>query len=342
MKEFLIYFDEAVGEFICEFTKELDKHIGFIGEDKDGEPVKFKLYNFIHDPFFDFKISRKIEERVLVFRYPGSPKGSIYFDEDGIITGILFNPGYLRKIYDPNVEDICDKYIGQKIAIISKDDNTRCIFRKGKLTCVLKEEPIERGKVIVIEGIDGSGKSTLVKNICEKYHNFVSFAVPQRENELGKLIRECIMKGNATQNELALMNTLDKLELVSLINDELNKGNNVILDRWYISQLIYNQCTITGLSTILLNKIVEAIDIDLQVYLDISIDMAIDRIAKRGEQKDTFEQRDVLEKNISAYKDYISKSDFNERKIVAVDGDMEPEVILSIVSHIMYDEGFEF
>lgn len=198
-----------------------------------------------------------------------------------------------------------------------------------------------KGKLVVIEGIDGCGKSTLVRNICEKHPNFVSFAVPQKDTELGKLIRKCNAEGNANSNELALMNTIDKLDLVPKIHEELNQGKNVVLDRWYLSQFIYNKPTIERLETILLDKIIESLSIDLQIYLDISVDLAIERINKRGEAKDIFEEREYLQRNIDGYRSYIGTVDIEKQKIVVIDADIEPEMVLSVASHVMYEEGFE-
>lgn len=137
MQEFVIerYCDSDLVEYRCEFTNELDKHMMFVPEDGDGEPdIWFlSIHNYIYDPFFDAKtFSSKDEVNGFVFRYPGSTRGGIMFDENGIITSITFNEGYCKKIYDPKVDEIVDKYIGQKIVVINPKDKKRYIIKEDK------------------------------------------------------------------------------------------------------------------------------------------------------------------------------------------------------------------
>lgn len=113
-----------------------------------------------------------------------------------------------------------------------------------------------KGKLIVIEGTDCSGKETqtkaLVKYMLENGYKVKNFSFPMYNTPTGKIVggpylgKSYICEGwfeetapNVDPKVSALYYAADRLYNIHLINDELNKGNNVILDRYIYSNMAH-------------------------------------------------------------------------------------------------------
>jgi len=162
----------------------------------------------------------------------------------------------------------------------------------------------QKGKLIVIEGIDGSGKATQTKILVEKL-NQVGFATatidfPQYEkNFFGRMVRRYLNGefGPATQVNPYLASILyaaDRWESAETIRQYLARGKIVILDRYYTSNLIHQ-------STKLKNPEIDDFIIwdesmefnvfkipqpDLVIYLHLDAAIAYELITKRGQGHD--------------------------------------------------------
>ena len=162
---------------------------------------------------------------------------------------------------------------------------------------------------IVIEGVDGCGKSTVVNLIKEAYQPFgdnkkvITDCSPYNE-EVTKVIRK-LLKNEYKLNEKILHKEL--LSLFMLDNyihsnniEEKTKTNNsdiVISDRYIASTLAYQSLN-ASISKI--KKIIkEYKDIKypgLIIFLDLPVTFAASRIDKRGEEKEIFEKVETLNK----------------------------------------------
>ena len=108
---------------------------------------------------------------------------------------------------------------------------------------------MERGKFIVIEGIDGSGKTTQVKKI-EKLltHNDFHVHVTREctDNSIGKLLRNLYLPGKRKCDErvINMLYAADRLDHITNEEDGmlniLNEGIHVLSDRYYLSSLAYD------------------------------------------------------------------------------------------------------
>jgi len=108
---------------------------------------------------------------------------------------------------------------------------------------------MERGKFIVIEGIDGSGKTTQVKKI-EKLltHNDFHVHVTREctDNPIGKLLRNLYLSGKRKCDErvINMLYAADRLDHITNEEDGmlniLNEGIHVLSDRYYLSSLAYD------------------------------------------------------------------------------------------------------
>ena len=102
----------------------------------------------------------------------------------------------------------------------------------------------KRGKFIVLEGIDGSGKSSQIKNIVEfilkdKYNHVLVTREPYKNREIRKLLRE-EQNPYTKARKLAELFVQDREEHVSdLILPALKKGMHVVSDRYKLATISY-------------------------------------------------------------------------------------------------------
>ena len=150
-----------------------------------------------------------------------------------------------------------------------------------------------KGKFIVFEGIDGSGKTTQINEICNwlPYSNLISnhsSIIKTREpggSSIGAKIRELILSNNKdnvpTNLTELLLYAADRTEHVTkIISPALTKGNWVLSDRFASSTLAYQ-----GYGRNIDKEIIKKLEIiacqgqkpDITFFLDISIEESIAR-----------------------------------------------------------------
>lgn len=105
-----------------------------------------------------------------------------------------------------------------------------------------------QGHLILIEGADGSGKSSLCKRIYKELTNKGKECLIVREpggTDIGNELRPLLVFNKSLSNLARFYGFLmDRAHLYeSLIIPELNKGKVVISDRSFISTYVYQVCT---------------------------------------------------------------------------------------------------
>lgn len=98
-----------------------------------------------------------------------------------------------------------------------------------------------KGKLIVFEGIDGSGTETQSKLLLKKLgSSSVRIEYPDYEGDLGKLIRLFLDKKNELSPEMQfVLYAGDMVKDREKINSWLNEGRTVICDRYFLSTIVY-------------------------------------------------------------------------------------------------------
>jgi dTMP kinase len=158
--------------------------------------------------------------------------------------------------------------------------------------------PNAPGWLIVLEGIDGAGKSTVVRRIAEhcaaRGLECVTSAEPTR-GTWGMRLRQSMTEGRLSlEDELGLF-LKDRAEHVeNLISPALRQGKVVILDRYYISTAAYQGARGVSPEWVLLENERFAPKPDLVLLLDFDPAAGLDRIRARGDKPNTFEQLDQL------------------------------------------------
>lgn len=109
------------------------------------------------------------------------------------------------------------------------------------------------GKIIVIEGIEGSGKETqsklLVESLNKKGIKSIEFSFPMYDTPTGRIFKDCLLSNNNYFNEgidsldpelVCLYTAADRKYNIKKINDYLMNGYIVVINR-YTSSNMANQ-----------------------------------------------------------------------------------------------------
>ncbi|KAA8631805.1 hypothetical protein SMACR_09145 [Sordaria macrospora] len=104
---------------------------------------------------------------------------------------------------------------------------------------------IVRGALIVVEGLDRSGKTTQVKLLEERFRKegkrVKTMRFPDRTTPIGQMI-DSYLKSQAQMEDhvIHLLFSANRWEAVKTITTELSLGTTLILDRYYYSGIVYS------------------------------------------------------------------------------------------------------
>lgn len=149
-----------------------------------------------------------------------------------------------------------------------------------------------KGRLIVFEGIDGTGKSTHIGRL-RKYLEGKGLEVVQSfeptRGQWGRMLRDSAVTGRLSVEEEVDLFLKDRREHVeTLIAPALARGAWVLLDRYYLSMMAYQGARGVNTSVIRAANEEFAPVPDAVIWLDIPVSVALDRIGTRGE-RDAFE-----------------------------------------------------
>ncbi|MEK7061708.1 MAG: dTMP kinase, partial [Patescibacteria group bacterium] len=163
------------------------------------------------------------------------------------------------------------------------------------------------GKFIVIEGLDGSGKSAqieLLVNFLEEIGRKVILTKePTIDSEAGKKIKQVLIgEVKIEPLELQSLYVQDRKEhLEKKVIPALKEGKFVVSSRYAFSTFAYGASD--GLDMDLLIKMNEQFLLpDLTIIIDVLPESCILRIESRGEPKELFEKKEKLTKVNEFYK----------------------------------------
>lgn len=163
-----------------------------------------------------------------------------------------------------------------------------------------------RGKLITLEGIDGSGKSTICRLLQdEKRFSGCVFTREPTTSWLGDAVNRALRSDTDHIAELMLFLADHADHISRLIRPSLENGSNIISDRYSASRCAYQGVTLAGLFDEPLDWIRSlhkgwTIDPDLIVLFDIDPLVAVKRCGDRGERS-KFEKMEFLKKVRSNY-----------------------------------------
>jgi dTMP kinase len=173
-----------------------------------------------------------------------------------------------------------------------------------------------RGKFIVLEGIDGSGKRTqlemLARALAERQVPLSQISFPRYEGFFGKLVAR-FLNGDfgpldgVDAHFSALLYAGDRYEAKPQMESELAAGRTVLADRYIGSNLAHqgarvppeNRAEFIEWLRKLEYEIYKLPPEDLVIYLRIPVTEAHRLVGEKGAREYTKLQRDILESNLA-------------------------------------------
>lgn len=194
------------------------------------------------------------------------------------------------------------------------------------------------GKFIVIEGLDGSGKSTQIKMLAEKLEkdgNKVFVTAEPQYFETGLYIRrilsESLDKNMYLQAALFLADRLEHITNPEFgIRKKLGEGYTVICDRYYYSSFAY-QGTASDMQWVMdINlNCPEILKPDLCIFLDVNPETCKERIDCGRDKAELYEKDTELMQSVRKnFLDVFKKLEKSER-ITIIDANKELKAVHS-------------
>lgn len=169
---------------------------------------------------------------------------------------------------------------------------------------------MEKGKFIVLEGIDGSGKSSQAGPLVKRLEALGVRCRADREptgGPVGSLIRQIFTgRVSADNRVIAALYAADRID--HLVNEvdglcaAVDKGITVVSDRYYFSSYAYHSVDVDMDWVIGANSLsAELLRPTVTVFLDVPVETALDRIRKNRFVEEIFDQEDRLRRTRELY-----------------------------------------
>lgn len=176
---------------------------------------------------------------------------------------------------------------------------------------------------ISFEGIDGCGKSTqvelFIKYLEDKAFDFIKVREPGG-TELGERIRQLLMNEDMCARSELLLFLSSRSQLVeNVIKPALKSGKIVVADRFAHSSVAYQGCGRgLGMETVeLLNDFAtDKTYPDLVFYIDVPVNIAMDRMSNINKDRIEREERTFWERIRACYLELAKKY----KSFVIIDG----------------------
>lgn len=181
---------------------------------------------------------------------------------------------------------------------------------------------------IVFEGIDGSGKSIIIKKLKDKLEASKKKVIVTAEPTGGKIGKIVADTESFTPECEALLFTADRIDHIKKIQEWISQGYDVLCDRYIGSTLAYQSAAGVDLNWLKAINSKITIKPDVTILMDIDPKISLER--KKGVQFSRFENLDYLKKVREAYLDIA-----NDFKFIKIDANKDLETILKEIMLII-------
>lgn len=193
-----------------------------------------------------------------------------------------------------------------------------------------------KGKFIVFEGIDGSGKTTQSKMLAwylKKRKKNILVTKEPTQSKIGKIIKEILRKkGKINHVFLQLLFSCDRAEhLEKEIIPALKQGKIVLCDRYLFSTLAYGTAEIGDLAWFE-NLSKYFVMPNIIFFIDVSPKEAIRRIENVRKKKETFFEK---EKKLKKIRQIYLKLAKKYQNFYVIDGERKKEEIFNDIKNII-------
>lgn len=202
-------------------------------------------------------------------------------------------------------------------------------------------------RFITVEGCEGSGKTSIIKLICEDFEKRGIKYLQTREpggSKISEQIRNVILNVDNTKmdymTEALLYAASRRQHLEEIVKPALNDGKIVLCDRYLDSSLAY-QGYARGLG------IEEVYNInmyatsgflpDLTIYIDIPVEVGLERIKENNRDVNRLDLEKVAFHN-KVREGYLKIAKMYPERIKVVDGNAPLDVVYGRVKDILFSK----
>lgn len=192
-----------------------------------------------------------------------------------------------------------------------------------------------RGKLITIEGIDGTGKSSITKMLKKKFRDAV-FTKEPTESWIGKATRKSIDSDIDSLAQLFLFVADHAEHIAGIIRPALEEGKTVISDRYSDSRYAYQGTTLSSVFDDAMGWVQNihrgwTIVPDLTILLTVDPKVAVSRCGFRGNHT-KFEKIEFLKK---VQGNYMRLAEREPKRFVVIDAGRELEAVEGEVESVI-------
>ncbi|OQQ87809.1 dTMP kinase [Ligilactobacillus salivarius] len=206
------------------------------------------------------------------------------------------------------------------------------------------------GKFITFEGIDGSGKTSVLKGVTEhlndkRIDNYIWTREPGG-NRISEAIRKIILNVEYTEmdarTEALLYAAARRQHLVDTVLPALNEGKLVLCDRFVDSSVVYQGVArdIGVEPVIKLNEFAtENLKPDLTLYYDVEPEISLKRISNNRQNQVDRLDKESMDFYHKVRQAYLSLAESNKERIKVIDASQNLDKViddtLSILNNFM-------
>lgn len=191
------------------------------------------------------------------------------------------------------------------------------------------------GCFFALEGIDGSGKSTQLKLLARRLEAAGIPCLTTCEptvGPIGKLLRQ-VLTGQVTCDSRVVAPLFAADRLDHLLNEKdglcsaVERGVTVLTDRYYFSSYAYQSVDLPLEWVIEVNRpCADLLRPTATLFIDVSPELALERIAQNRESTELFETKDRLTRTREQYFRAFALEKDRERVII-IPGDRDVEAV---------------
>jgi len=160
-----------------------------------------------------------------------------------------------------------------------------------------------KGRFLVIEGADASGKHTQSKLLAERLekegHQTAFFSFPRYKTFFGKLVKKYLQGEFGSLKDVkpelaSLLYSLDRFDAMSQIEKSLEQGRVVVCDRYIASNIAHQAAKFQGSEQKKFIEWIESVESrlpvpNLTIFLDLPVEVSAKLIHSRKREKDIHE-----------------------------------------------------